>query len=115
MNTLAARAAAESGDYDLAQRLFVHSDNPDEFAAFLHKYAETKTLKSERALVLTRAILKYLLLENAKDAVVLRIAFAHLSGWKSVEATVGAKSEHDMEAPPHHWPTSVSSMLSYVS
>lgn len=100
LNTLAACAAAESDDGDLAHRLFVHSDDPNAFAAFLHKYAATETLKSERALVLTRAILRYLLSENVKDAMVLRIAFARLSGWKSVEGTVGSPSERDMEAPP---------------
>lgn len=99
LNALAACAAANAGEFDLAQRLFLYSDNPEGFAAFLHDYTETHTLKSEIALVLTRAILNYLLSENVKDAIVLRTAFARSKGWKSVEAVVGSQSEQLMEPP----------------
>lgn len=86
LNAIAARAASDAEDFELAQRLFINSDDPDTFAGFLHEYAECKTLSSEKALVLTRALLKYLVAENVKDAVIVRSEFARLAGWKSVES-----------------------------
>lgn len=86
LNTLAARASADTDDFELAQRLFICSDSPEAFATALFQYANQKTLPSEQALVLTRAILKYLVTENIKDAVTLRKEFVRLQGWPSVES-----------------------------
>lgn len=102
LNTLAAKAACETEDFELAERLFVNSDDPKGFATFLHHYAEHQVLPSEKALVLTRAVLKYLVTENLKDAVTLRAEFARISGWKSIEANTGASdaSGTATDAPP---------------
>lgn len=99
LNSLAADAAVRASEFDLAQRLFVHSDNPEAFAAFLHEYTETHTLRSETGLVLTNAILKYLVSDNVQDAIVLRTSFARLKGWKSVEAAIGSESDQSVDPP----------------
>lgn len=99
LNSLGGIAAADAGDFELAQRLFVYSDSPEEFANFLHDYTEKHTLKSEKALALTRAVLKYLASENIKDAVVLRTTFSRLKGWQSVEDPESSSSGQT-EAPP---------------
>lgn len=85
LNALAAKTAADAGDFDLAQRLFICSDSPKDFATVLFEYATEKTLPSEQALVLARAVLKYLVTENIKDAITLRKEFLRLQGWSSVE------------------------------
>lgn len=99
LNSLGGIAAAGAGDFELAERLFVYSDSPEEFASILHKYTEIHTLKSEKALALTRAVLKYLASENIKDAVVLRTTFSRLKGWQSVEDPESSSSDQT-EAPP---------------
>lgn len=95
LNGIAAHAAARAGDFELAQRLFVHSDDPEGAARVLAKFATEHTLKSEVALVLTRAVLRYLTSDNLADAIVMRRVFADVVGWGSVE---GGASAHTV--PP---------------
>lgn len=99
LNTLSAHAAARVSDYNLAQRCFVHSDDPIGFASVLHRYATTEVLKSEQPLVLTRAVLRYLLSENVADANKMRQKFAELNGWPSVTDDSHRRVNSD-EVPP---------------
>lgn len=99
LNTLGAIAAADADEFDLAQRLFICSDNPEEFAKFLHNYTEKHTMPSERALALTRAVLMYLASENILDASKLWTAFSQLKGWKSVEGSVSSGSNNEQTPP----------------
>lgn len=98
LNAKAAEAAADLGDFPLAQKLFIRSNAPLTFAAFLHAWATESALPSERALLLTRAVLMYLVSENVGDANILRAEFARLSHW-SVSA-ISAQRTREANAPP---------------
>lgn len=95
INTAAANAAADIGDYEAAQRWYVRSDDPVGAAISMFKYACDETLPSEIPLVLTRSVLAYLVAENIADAGVFRAKFAQLSAWPSVSD--GAASS---DSPP---------------
>lgn len=84
LNRLGAYAAAECEQFDLAQQLFIRSDDAEGAGNLIYDYATQHTLKSEHGLVLTRAILRYLLSENIKDANAVRRKFYQRAGWKSV-------------------------------
>lgn len=100
LNTLTAKAAIETGDFETAERLFVRSDDPNCFASFLYQYGEHQVLRSEKVLVLTRALLKYLVSDNLKDAITLRTEFARLSGWKSIGDGSEVSGATGTDAPP---------------
>lgn len=85
LNAATAHCAAEAADFDLAQKLFVRSDDPEGCGNFLFTYAIQETLPSEHGLVLTRTIARYLLTDNIKDAIIVRKTFSELAGWGSVE------------------------------
>lgn len=97
INRFAAHAAAEAGDFNLAQKLFIHSDDPDGAAEALAKYARDETLASERELVLTRAVLRFLASQNIADAHLFRKQFATHMGWPGVENGGGRGAE---DVPP---------------
>lgn len=84
LNALAAKAATQAGQFILAQKYFICSDAPEDFALALSDYATKLTLPSEKALVLTRAVLQYLVSENIKDAITFRVAYVKALGWRSV-------------------------------
>lgn len=84
LNKLAAHAAGSAGDYSLAQRYFIHSNDPDRAASVLYRYAQEQTLPSEKSLVLTRLVLLYLVSENIHDAFLVRRSYAQLARWRSV-------------------------------
>ncbi|CAN8075007.1 unnamed protein product [Agarophyton chilense] len=86
LNALTARAAAEVGNYELSQQLYIYSDAPEEAASFLYKYAKEHTNVDEHGLALTRVLVRYLGSENLKDACVVRGKFAELAGWTSIES-----------------------------
>lgn len=85
LNTLVGHCSARVGDYKLSERAFVHSDDPKGYALVLYQYSKEQTLQGEVGLVLTRAVLRYLLCENLNDAIVFRKRFSHLAGWIDVE------------------------------
>eukprot|EP00177_Eucheuma_denticulatum_P003726 GFKZ01006751.1.p2 GENE.GFKZ01006751.1~~GFKZ01006751.1.p2 ORF type:complete len:318 (-),score=42.40 GFKZ01006751.1:1529-2482(-) len=86
LNTVVALAAVDANDFGLAERHFICSDSPKSFAVAMHAYSTQRTLPSEKALLLTRAVLKYLVSENIKDAATFRSAYCSLHGWPSAEA-----------------------------
>lgn len=100
LNSLLGRSAARVGDYNLAQRSFIYSDDPIDGAAVLFDYASTVVLKSEQPLVLTRVILRYLLSENLSDAVSFRTKFAELAGWPSIDNASQASNTSADQVPP---------------
>lgn len=97
LNTLTAQAAVDVRDFELAQQLFVRSDDPHACAAFLYSFSNQETLASEHALVLTRTIVRYLLADNIKDAVLVRERFAELAGWSSMGNETARSA---VEVPP---------------
>lgn len=97
INTSAAHAAAQVGDYENAQRFFLRSDDPNGAAEALFKYAKEETLTSEVPLVLTRVVLAYLVAENIKDAKTFRTKFAQLASWRSV---ADGQSSTSSSTPP---------------
>lgn len=85
VNAWTAEAADAKGDFELAQQLYVRSDAPEECATFLYRFATNQTLESEHGLVLARCILRYLVSDNLKDAIIVNNKFAELSKWNSLE------------------------------
>lgn len=98
LNALAAHAAAKTENYDVSFRFFTHSDDPTGAATVLFEYASRQTLSSEKSLVLTRAVLNYLVSENIADAVIVRRRFAQLAGWRSVADDMTTSGRDDV--PP---------------
>lgn len=100
VNTLLAHAAADAKDFKLAQKVFTHSDDPKGCAEVLYQYATKETLLSEIALVMTRAVLRYLLSQNLKDAVTFRQHFVKLANWIDVTVYDQKQSILSNDTPP---------------
>lgn len=98
LNTIVALAAVDANDFGLAERHFICSDSPKSFANAMYAYSLQRTLPSEKALLLTRAVLKYLVSENIKDAVTLRSTYCSLHGWPSADGEQAPASTS--KAPP---------------
>jgi Golgi to ER traffic protein 4 len=81
LNARAGRIARAIGDYPAAQKFFIRSDAPKDFAAALDDWIMVMGIPSERDILLARAVLAYLVEDNIGDASTLRIEFAQLSGW----------------------------------
>jgi len=81
LNAAAAKSAASLGDNRAAQTFFVRSDDPVGFAQFLHNWANTSALPSEKGLLFARGVLLYLNSDNLADANALKAEFFRLQDW----------------------------------